>query len=289
MKEEEILKALESILHKPTYDTYNGDSNRKLFYIQKKQGTQIFYTFSNRTVARLIALSKKLHIETEKKLFWEIFNPHKPRILLGLFGKALSTKVQRHVFQHQDFIFMFFAKSHKMDSALDIIDRYITVSSNGNKLLSILLESLICDRIMFERLHLNRILTMVERYRSFIYGWEQYMEVTAGKRMLIPPETVQKDFSSYKNIRANDVNVCRRLLKQIENAIHEIRLAGLDSFLFEGTNLEINQDQEKLKEIINTFGFDSALNESINKIDQKLYVAQDDFDFKGCIDLIRAF
>ena len=32
MKEEEILKALESILHKPVYDAYNRDNNRKRFY-----------------------------------------------------------------------------------------------------------------------------------------------------------------------------------------------------------------------------------------------------------------
>jgi hypothetical protein len=59
--------------------------------------------------------------------------------------------------------------------------------------------------------------------------------------------------------------------------------------LFEGINWEINQDQEQLRLVISDFGFNPALNETLRKIDQSLYEASDNFDFKNCIDLIRAF
>lgn len=285
MTEQEILKALESILYSPSY---NPGGDRRLFYIQKKQGTRTFYVFSNKTIERLLALSQKLVTETEKTCFWEIFKSRKPILFLQTFQKPLYSKVQRRIFKHQDFIFIFFIKSHKIDEALDIIDRNIIISSNKNQSLIVLLEALIFDPTIFNNLHLDRISLIVEKYRSFIYNWGEYIKVKRDKRAPIPTETIQINHA-YENIKLSDFNECKSLLEQIEDAINQIRLAQLDSFLFEGINLEINRDQEKLKEIITTFGFDPILNESINKIDQKLYIAQDKFDFKDCIGLIRTF
>ena len=54
-------------------------------------------------------------------------------------------------------------------------------------------------------------------------------------------------------------------------------------------NQEINKDEQVLKTGIARLGFPKDLSDTLDKIDQKINSAADDFDFKGCMDLIRSF
>lgn len=56
-----------------------------------------------------------------------------------------------------------------------------------------------------------------------------------------------------------------------------------------GFNPEVNEDEAKLKEEFTKFGFPADLSSALDKIDEKLGVSRDDFDFKGCMDLLRSF
>jgi len=56
-----------------------------------------------------------------------------------------------------------------------------------------------------------------------------------------------------------------------------------------GYNPEINEDKEELKKEVARFGFPADLSQTLDKIDLKFSQAHDAFDFKGCMDLIRAF
>ncbi len=57
----------------------------------------------------------------------------------------------------------------------------------------------------------------------------------------------------------------------------------------EGNNQEINEDKETLKSEFRRYKFPEDLSETLDKIDQKLRNANDSFDYKGCMDLIRSF
>ena len=70
--------------------------------------------------------------------------------------------------------------------------------------------------------------------------------------------------------------------------IREIKLDILKKE-YQEINKEVNQDRVVLQETISKFNFDEKLNESLNKIEEKLFDAKDKFDFKGCVDLTRSF
>ncbi len=56
-----------------------------------------------------------------------------------------------------------------------------------------------------------------------------------------------------------------------------------------GIDLEISLDQESLTKEFKRFGFTDDLEETLGKLDKKLAVAEDGFDYKNCMDLIRSF
>lgn len=74
----------------------------------------------------------------------------------------------------------------------------------------------------------------------------------------------------------------------ILDRINSIEIKLLEYELQE-VNQEVNEDKETLVKEFDRFGFPKDLTETLNKIDQKLKSATDDFDFKSCMDLIRSF
>ncbi len=99
------------------------------------------------------------------------------------------------------------------------------------------------------------------------YEWDSFSEDEIDKIKNIFRETT---YSSILD-RLNSIEV-----KILETELKEV-------------NQEVNQDKEKLLAEINKFGFPSDLNETLNKIDKQIQSASDNFDFKGCMDLIRSF
>lgn len=90
-----------------------------------------------------------------------------------------------------------------------------------------------------------------------------------------------------------DLNDIKEIFKGTDNnsildRINSIEIKLLEYELQE-VNQEVNEDKETLVKEFNRFGFPKDLAETLDKIDQKLKSAADDFDFKGCMDLIRSF
>lgn len=79
------------------------------------------------------------------------------------------------------------------------------------------------------------------------------------------------------------------ILGKIIRQVNIVLTKSLEKEIYSGFNPEINEDEKKLKEEFNKYGFSIDLSESLEKIDQKFFSATDDFDFNGCMQLIRAF
>lgn len=75
---------------------------------------------------------------------------------------------------------------------------------------------------------------------------------------------------------------------QLVEIINSAELAKL-SISLETSNSEINEDKEILKTTFEKYNFPKDLSETLDKIDEKLTTAKDNFDYKGCMDLIRSF
>ena len=93
--------------------------------------------------------------------------------------------------------------------------------------------------------------------------------------------------SSYDGIvYDNNINYEKKVIKEL---IHEIRLLWLEKNLSENINYEINQDKERLQEIVKDYGFDKNINEALNKIDEALYAPNnDEFDYQKNISSLKA-
>ena len=59
--------------------------------------------------------------------------------------------------------------------------------------------------------------------------------------------------------------------------------------MLEGVNFEINQDREKVKHYLKTFGFDNQLIRSIQFVEESYQSADSDFDYKACAGQLRSF
>lgn len=81
----------------------------------------------------------------------------------------------------------------------------------------------------------------------------------------------------------------RQLVEAVHNQTTHILAADIVERIDNGYNPEVNEDKEELKKEVSRFGFPADLSETLDKIDQKFSEAHDAFDFKGCLDLIRAF
>ncbi len=301
MSEQEILESLETILHSP--DVYEGPLGKR-FYMETAQGS---YVFSNKSVELLLALSQKLVNQKEKSFFWTVINPLKQAEAVQLCrekhleGRLVGT-VRRDIMLHQDFVFMLFVKSGKVSEGLCIVEKSGTVSSLKNKVWRALLDILETEQATFKKPQLDRILSITRTLRSLMHEAKEYQTAkhlyeerraiqrpVPLPRQFLPQEEPFKTNQKYETLTFGQIPICEDLLKRIEKHVFVIREHRLASSLLDGINLEINQDEAKLKDIIREFGFEPTLNETINKIDENLRKASDKFDFKTCIDLTRAF
>lgn len=78
-------------------------------------------------------------------------------------------------------------------------------------------------------------------------------------------------------------------LKALRSQVNILLSQKLIKDIYSGFNPEINQDEKKLKEQFNRFGFPKDLSETLDKIDDILAKANDGFDYKNCMGLIRSF
>lgn len=78
-------------------------------------------------------------------------------------------------------------------------------------------------------------------------------------------------------------------LKELHKKLNIVKMLELNDRIFVGTNDEINTDQKALKNEFKKHNFPTDLSEALDKIDFKISTANDNFDFKGAIDLIRSF
>jgi len=90
---------------------------------------------------------------------------------------------------------------------------------------------------------------------------------------------------AYPTLYKSHIPVWGKLFRQ-SNAI---LIKDLGVRLEGGIDLEINLDQKALTKEFKRFGFAEDLEITLEKIDKKLMVAEDGFDYKNCMDLIRSF
>lgn len=96
---------------------------------------------------------------------------------------------------------------------------------------------------------------------------------------------VGRDSGGYASLYKEHVRVWAKLFRQSNTLL----LEDLNSHLENGIDLEIDLDKEELTKGFKRFGFTEDLEDTLEKIDKKLAVAEDDFDYKNCIDLLRSF
>lgn len=93
---------------------------------------------------------------------------------------------------------------------------------------------------------------------------------------------VKKEMQVYEQaiIRGN------RIIQRIDAIYYD----ALALSLKEGTNFQINMDQEKIKEKIRIFGFDSILSDALDKIEELYWnTSIDEFDNSMAMDKLRTF
>jgi len=282
MIDQEILKSIEVIL-------YNAEHSNKTgwkFYVAKiRPGSDAEYIYYNETVELLRALYQKLVSNKEKEFLLKSIYPK-----TGLLLLVRQPKAARLVLSHQDFVFMFFIKIKDLDRALKMITDRIIITSTKGQLFHVLNEILYFEPNTFDNMKLDEILSMVDTFKNFITNLKNYIKFASipfNGKQFVPSYDVGK-LSEYKASEFFAIKDCENLLLGIERKAYHIEHQRLSLSLREGINYEINQDQDQLQNIIVGFGFDKKLNETIKKINEKLYDAKDLFDFKNCIDLIRA-
>ncbi|MGA2911479.1 MAG: hypothetical protein ABSE17_02475 [Candidatus Levyibacteriota bacterium] len=89
----------------------------------------------------------------------------------------------------------------------------------------------------------------------------------------------------YSSLYENHVKVFDLLFKTINVIITK----NLTNEIMSGYNPEINKDKLELEEEFKRYSFPNDLSATLNKVEQKLVNAADDFDYKDCMDLIRSF
>lgn len=87
-----------------------------------------------------------------------------------------------------------------------------------------------------------------------------------------------------KKILSNEDEHNFQLLQRINSA----QLAHISTQL-EANSGEINEDKQALKQEFTKYNFPPDLSDTLDKIDEKINTARDNFDYKGCMDLIRSF
>ncbi|MBU1033678.1 hypothetical protein KKI22_01880 [Patescibacteria group bacterium] len=78
-------------------------------------------------------------------------------------------------------------------------------------------------------------------------------------------------------------------LKAIKSQINTLLSRKVIAEIYSSFNPEVNQDEKILIEEFSRYGFPKDLTETLNKIDSNITNAHDGFDYKSCMDLMRAF
>ncbi len=73
------------------------------------------------------------------------------------------------------------------------------------------------------------------------------------------------------------------------SGLNKIKMRVLKNQIFVGTSYEITTDEAALKAEFRKYNFPDDLIETLEQIELKLATASNNFDFKNCMDLIRAF
>lgn len=102
-----------------------------------------------------------------------------------------------------------------------------------------------------------------------------------------------KIIKNFKNYPKDKLVIINKILNKVDillQRIHNIRYKGLAKYLHEGTDFQIKMDRDKIKEKINTFGFDPILSEALDKIEDMYWdTTKDDFDNSMALDKLRTF
>lgn len=91
---------------------------------------------------------------------------------------------------------------------------------------------------------------------------------------------------------SNWPSLCKDTVKELSSIwrkLNIVKTRNLKEDIFSETSQEITSDKSALKLEFKRNNFPEYLNETIDKIDIKISTANDNFDFKGCMDLIRSF
>lgn len=140
-----------------------------------------------------------------------------------------------------------------------------------------------------EKRHYVSLLNMLSEILTYewrILTWEQiddfyrWTEDVIEGRNLLGKES--RNFPHLYGSVTNKVN-------EIWRKLNIIKTLNLKNEIFEEFSQEITTDEASLKIEIKRNNFPDYLNQSLEKISIKISSANDNFDFKGCMDLIRAF
>jgi hypothetical protein len=259
--------------------------------------------FSNEVVPLLITLSLKLKTEEERSFFWGILQtPLEKEFQVdwdGLYSQDEQVRVTQLVLSEIDKIFTLFIKANRINIALNYFDCERNIDELFISALSALRDLLFQEPHYFNRNILERLDKSISRISRQIEAEEYYEENKLSKRTIIavndkrldvpiqaaPPNKPRPNYISANN---DDKRRCELLSLELIKKIREVKFDIL-KVEYQEINKEINQDRVVLQDRILKFNFDKGLNDSLNKIEEKLLEAKDKFDFKGCVDLTRAF
>lgn len=286
MTNDEIIDSIDTIL----YDAkYTGTRSYERFYSSyKDEKGNLCYKFENETIALLKALHEKSPSMETKKFFLSALRP------VYFFTKIINPSIRfvKYADSKLDFIFVFYIKIGQLDNALTFLDPEKVFTSNTTKFLHALLEIITFEPNIFPEDYLKKILEIIEKYHSFSRqknNYDKQAKSRIGNKGEFTPMWDTKKENDYKNSDSRAICESEEVLNIIKDTVYKIKKHRLKSIWLEGINLEVNQDQEQVKNLIKNFGFSLELEEALSKINEKVYSADNKFDFKGCIDLIRSF
>ena len=258
--------------------------------------------YENEIVPLLTYLSLNLKTDEERAFFWgtlqKFLEKDSTRIQDGLKTQNEHIQITQLILSEIDKIFILFVNMNKVDIALNYFDKERNIDESFNSVLWALRNLLIqepyhFDRSTLERLDqgMSRILKQIE-FEEY-YDKNRYSEraiiAVNGKRVkptkMGPPKKPRPDYISATQ---DDRGRCIHLRLELIKKIRELKVDILKTE-YQKINKEINQDRVVLQEAISKYNFDQKLNDSLNKIEEKLFDAKDKFDFKGCVDLTRSF
>ncbi len=282
MDNEHIKDSLDTIFY---CAKYTGDGQSKRFYKPYCDANgNAYYKFENETITLLMALQKKIHLDGEKSIIDDAGIP-------GFSPFRAMMSESAHMHNTLDFVFVLYIKSQNYEGAFSQLDRRRGITEATNKCLYVLFEIISLEDVIFENKHLDQIHAIINEHDSFIIDFDRYrkkMNARLGSGMPKPKWDGENEYI-FRKTSLDVILKAKQILDQLRDVVYKVKKKRLSSLLLEGINTEVNQDQNQVQNLIKSFAFDANLDQILNKINEKLYTARDEFDFKGCIDLIRSF